>query len=118
MDIPNSISISKRVRDQFQTIKNKTGLPNNVLSRIALMLAMESGAVAKPGSRVDAGGQTLSRDLMFGEYAEIYDILIRQYLVERESQLPVGEAIGGLIEVGAHKMAHCRSIEEVCRLGS
>jgi DNA sulfur modification protein DndE len=118
MDIPNSISISKRVRDQFQTIKNKTGLPNNVLSRIALMLAMESGARVKPGSREDAAGQTLSRDLLFGEYAEIYDILIRQYLIERDSNLPVGEAIGGLIEVGAHKMAHCRSIEAVCRLGS
>ena len=68
MDIPNSISISKRVRDQFQTIKNKTGLPNNVLSRIALTLAMESGAGVKQGSREDASGQTLPGTSLFGDY--------------------------------------------------
>ena len=116
MDIPGSISISKRVRDQFQTIKNKTGLTNNVLSRIALMLAIESGASVKMGGREDAGGQTLSRDLMFGEFADLYDVVIRQYLHEKRVELPVGEAIGGLIEIGAHKMAHCRSLEDVCAL--
>ena len=116
MDIPNSISISKRVRDQFQTIKNKTGLPNNVLSRIALMLAMESGAGVKQGSREDASGQTLSRDLLFGDYVELYDIVIRQYMFEKNITLPVGEALGALIETGAHKMAHCRSLEQVCDL--
>ena len=117
MDIPGSISISKRVRDQFQTIKNKTGLTNNVLSRIALMLAIESGASVRVGSREDAGGQTLSRDLMFGEMADLYDVVIRQYLHEKDIEVSVGEAIGALIEVGAHKMAHCRSLEEVCALG-
>lgn len=118
MDIPSTISISKRVRDQFQTIKNKTGVTNNVLSRIAIALALESNAQIREATREDAGGQTLPRDLMFGEHVTVYDVLIRQFMHEKSIELPMGQVIGTLIEVGAHKMGHCRSMEDLCALSA
>ena len=116
MDIPTTIAISKRVRDQFQTIKNRTGVPNNVLSRIALTLAIESGETLQAMAREDAGGQTLPRDLMFGDLIDVYDVLIRQYMHDKSIEAPMGLVIGGLIEIGAHKMGHCRSLEDICAL--
>ena len=118
MDIPSSIAISKRVRDQFQTIKNKTGVTINVLSRIAIALAMESGASVREITRSDAGGQTLSRDLMFGEHVAVYDALIRQFMHDNSVDLPVGQVIAAFIEIGAHKMGHCRSMEDLCALSA
>ena len=84
MDVPANISISKKVRDSFQTIKNRTGVPNNVLSRMAIMLAINSGASIDTVVKEDSGGQTLSRDLLFGEFLETYAAIIRQYIEQQE----------------------------------
>lgn len=116
MNIPGSISLSKKVRSTFQTIKNKTGIPNNVLSRIAIMLAIRSGEPMAGVTREDAGGQTLPRDLLFGDNVQNYEILIRQHIFNQQSGLSFGKAIAALIEIGAHKMAHCRSLEDIAEL--
>lgn len=116
MDIPGTISLSKKVRDTFQTIKNKTGVPNNVLSRIAIMLAIRSGEPMAGVTREDAGGQTLPRDLLFGDHVQSYEILIRQHITDQGSDMPFGKAIAALIEIGTHKMAHCRSLEDIVEL--
>jgi len=117
MEIPTSVSISKKVRDSFQTIKNRTGVTNNVLSRIAIVLAIHSDNDLNKVVKDDAGGQTLSRDLMFGELLETFDVLVRQYMHDKQVQMPVGQAISSLIEIGAHKMSHCRSLNDLCDLG-
>jgi DNA sulfur modification protein DndE len=117
MEIPTAISISKKVRDSFQTIKNRTGVPNNVLSRIAIMLAINSGIGLDSVVKDDAGGQTLSRDLLFGDLLETFDVLVREYIHQQSVQMPVGQVVSSLIEVGAHKMAHCRSLNDLCALG-
>lgn len=117
MEIPTSISISKKVRDSFQTIKNRTGVTNNVLSRIAITLAMDSGVGLDAVVKDDAGGQTLSRDLMFGDLLEGFDVLLRQYMHDNEVEMQVGPAISSLVEIGAHKMSHCRSLNDLCDLG-
>ncbi|RLQ20257.1 DUF1832 domain-containing protein [Seongchinamella sediminis] len=116
MDIPDSISISKKVRDTFQTIKNRTGVPNNVLSRIAIMLAINSQASVQSVAKDDSAGQTLDRELMFGELLDFFDIALRQYRYETQTDLSMGELIASLIEIGAHKMGHCRSLTDLARL--
>jgi DNA sulfur modification protein DndE len=118
MEIPATISISKKVRDTFQTIKNRTGVPNNVLSRIALMLALESEASIKDVAKEDSGGQTLSRDLLFGDLLETFEIVIRQYRSTNSVELSCGQTISSLIEIGTHKMAHCRSLGDLTALQS
>ena len=96
---------------------NSLSVPNNVLSRIAISLALESGESVATVVKDDAGGQTLSRDLLFGELLETFDVLIRQYIYEKSVKMSTAQAISALIEIGAHKMSYCRSIGDLCALG-
>lgn len=116
-ELPASVTLSKRVTDQFRVIKTKTGVTNNVLARIAISLAIESGESIKNAHREDAAGQTLDKDLLFGDLRLEYEVAIREYLKEDDSALSPANAIASLVEIGAHKMAHVRSLEEFVELG-
>ena len=98
---------------KFQTIKNKTGATPNILARIALMKAIESGSDFKNSKMEDTDGQDLNRDVLFGEYASSYDILLRQYIDENDANEKAADIVSALIEIGAHKMGHIRSIQEL-----
>ena len=116
MDIPTSVSFTKKARDTFQTIKNRTDVPFNIQSRIAIMLAINSGDSLDTAGRGDTKGKPLSRDLVFGEFLEDFDVILRQYKHGSGSDISMGELITALIDIGAHKMAHCRSLEQLAAL--
>ena len=41
--LPNRIKLSKKATDKLRYLKSKTGLTPNILSRIAIMLAIKEG---------------------------------------------------------------------------
>ncbi len=55
--------------------------------------------------------------LVFGEYADVYDVMIHQYLHDNKINLPIQQAISALLEVGVHKMGHVKQVEDLCNLG-
>ena len=117
MSLPLSITISKKTTDSFRYIKSRTGINNNALARMALSLAIESGdnVLAKP--KPDADGQTFPRDLLFGENAEVYDVIIDEYIREIEfqnepSDFPKANLISALIESGAQRLSHIRHLKD------
>jgi len=116
MYFPNRLSISKNAATKFQTIKNHTGLTPNILARIAIMLAINSKAVISPTCLEDGSGKELSKDVLFGDHIDTYEILIRQYLHDMKCDFSVGHAISALVEVGVHKMGHVRSLDELASL--
>ncbi len=116
MDIPTTISFSKKARDTFQTIKNRTEVPFSIQSRIAIMLAINSGDSLDGAANADSKVKPLPRDLVFGELLQDFDILLRQYKYELNVELSTGKLITALIDIGAHKMAHCRSLEQLADL--
>jgi len=113
MIIPNRIRLSKTVTSKFQTIKNRTGVTPNILSRIALMKALESEATIDNAGVGDSDGQEISRDVMFGEYVHAYNLLLSQYIGESSSNQTPAEIISALIEIGAHKMGHTKSLSDL-----
>ena len=115
-ELPLSVTLSKRVTDRFRMIKSKTGVPNNVLSRIAISLAIESGDNVANANKEDSAGQTLDRDLLFGDLALVYEVAIREYMLDNDADLSPANAIACLIEIGAHKMAHIKSLEQFAEL--
>lgn len=115
MYLPQSVTLSETVTNKFRTIKSHTGIPNNVLARIAISLALESGEDPNKAARGDGKGQTLDRDLLFGDLTEIYEALFRQFIEDQEN---LGGAISTLIEIGAHKMGHVRSLRDITQLQS
>lgn len=116
MYLPASVTLSKRVTDHFRTVKKHTGVNNNVLARIAMSLALESGEDISRVPKPDGSGQTLDRDLLFGDLVEAYEVFIREYLAEMELDVTPGHAITSLVEIGAHKMGHVRSLEQLTKL--
>jgi len=113
MIIPNRIRLSKTVTSKFQTIKNRTGVTPNILSRIALMKALESEATIDNAGVGDADGQEISRDVMFGEYVHVYNLLLSQFISESKSGQHPTEIISALIEIGAHKMGHTKRLSDL-----
>jgi len=115
--IPNRIKLSKKATDKLRFLKSKTGLTPNILSRIALMLAIrEGGNLSNAGVGSMEGGQELNDTTLFGEHIHLYDILINQYIHDKKIDLTVGETIVAMIEIGIFKMGHIRQVEELVNL--
>jgi len=115
--IPNRIKLSKKATDKLRYLKTKTGLTPNILSRIAIMLAIKEGSnLSNAGVSSMDGGQELNDTTLFGEHIAVYDVLINQYIHDNNLSLSVGEAIVSMVEIGIHKMGHIRNIEHLYAL--
>ena len=115
--IPNRIKLSKKATDKLRFLKTKTGLTPNILSRIAIMLAIrEGGDLSNAGVGNMDGGQELNDTTLFGEHIYLYDILINQYIHDKQLDLSVAETIVAMVEVGVFKMGHIRQLEQLCNL--
>lgn len=114
--LPRSVTLSKKATDKLRMMKGSTGVTPNILARIAIMLAAEDGSNLKSASVGDANGQVLSKDVLFGDYAEAYEVLITQYVKESSIDRPIHEVIVALIESGVHKMGHIKSLSDLLAL--
>jgi len=115
--IPNRIKLSKKATDKLRFLKTKTGLTPNILSRIAIMLAIREGSnLSNAGVGDMNGGQELNDTTLFGEHLAIYDVLINQYIYDKQLTLNITETIVAMVEIGVHKMGHIRKVEELCNL--
>lgn len=115
--LPNRIKLSKNATDKLRYLKTKTGLTPNILSRVAIMLAIRDGTDLSNSTVSDMeGGQELNDTTLFGEHIYLYDILINQYIHDKQLKLTVGETIVAMVEIGVYKMGHIKQIEELCCL--
>ena len=115
--LPNRIKLTKNATDKLRYLKSKTGLTPNILSRIAIMLAIREGTDLSNSTVGDMeGGQELNDTTLFGEYIYVYDILINQYIHDKKLKLTVSETIVAMIEIGVYKMGHVKQIEQLCDL--
>jgi len=115
--IPNRIKLSKKATGKLRFLKTKTGLTPNILSRIAIMLAIREGSnLSNAGIGDMDGGQELNDTTLFGEHIAIYDVLINQYIYDKQLTLSITETIVAMVEIGVHKMGHIRKVEELCDL--
>ncbi|NOR72000.1 MAG: hypothetical protein GQ532_20340 [Methylomarinum sp.] len=62
------------------------------------------------------GSQELNDTTLFGEHIYLYDILINQYIHDKQLDLSVAETIVAMVEVGVFKMGHIRQLEQLCNL--
>ncbi len=117
MKLPARVSLSQTSTDKLRFIKSKTGLTPNILARIAMMLAIRDTFKIDTSINPDTSGQTLNRDVLFGEHADAYQALLTQYSFERELQeYPEASLIGALIDHGVFKMGHVRDITDIISL--
>ena len=111
--LPSRVSLSKNATGKLRFMKQTTGLTPNILSRIAMMKAIETGDSLGNAGVHDNEGQVLSRDVLFGDHAEVYDAILTQYIHEKDINIPLHDAIAALIEIGVHKMGHVKKIQDL-----
>ena len=111
--LPNRVALSNNATGKLRYMKQNTGLTPNILSRIAIMKAIEAGGSIKNAGVGDTDGQVLSRDILFGDHAAVYDALIMQYVYENRIESTMQEVICALIEIGVHKMGHVKKIQDL-----
>tara|TARA_B100001123_G_scaffold425914_1_gene539399 strand:- start:162 stop:515 length:354 start_codon:yes stop_codon:yes gene_type:complete len=116
MFLPNRIRLSRRSTNRLQHIKNKTGVTPNITSRIAMLLAIRSNDDINNAGVDSADGQELNKDILFGENIEVYEVLIKQYMNNNKIDMSVAKVIASLVELGAHKMGHIKTLEQLCEL--
>ena len=114
--IPARIYLSRTVTDKLRNLKRRTQVNNNVLCRIAIMIALKEEFTRSNVKVEDASGQEFSRDVLFGKYLDIYEILIRQYMVDNDVELTFAETIATLVEIGIQKIYYAESLEQLCEL--
>ena len=111
--LPNRVHLSKKSTDKLRSMKGKTGLTPNILSRIAMMLAIrEDGDLTNAGV-ADYDGQELNQSVLFGEHIDAYDVLINQFVYEKEIDMKLEKVIPALVEIGIFKMGHINNISQV-----
>ena len=115
--LPNRVKLSKKATSKLRYLKSQTGLTPNIVSRIALMLAIkEGGDLSNAGVGELDGGQELNTSTLFGEYIYFYDVLINQYIHDKDIDLSISETIVAMIEIGVHKLGHIKQLEQLCDL--
>ena len=113
MFLPNRIRLSRRSTNRLQNIKNKTGVTPNITGRIAMLLAISGNDDINNAGVDGADGQELNKDILFGENIEVYEALLKQYIDDNKIDLPVAKVITSLVELGAHKMGHVKTLEQL-----
>ena len=114
--LPNRVRLSTNATNKMQYFKSKTGITPNILSRIAIVLALKNDGDLKNAGVADSDGQVLDKSVLFGEHTEVYDVLINQYIHDNKIDLDIQKTITSLIEIGAHKMGHVKNLLDVCML--
>jgi len=114
--LPNRIKLSTKATQKMQYIKSHTGITPNILSRIAIMLAIKEGNNLKNAGIGDLEGQVLEKSILFGDHVDIYEVLINQHIHDHHIELGPQIAIASLIEVGVHKMGQVKSLVDICKL--
>lgn len=116
--LPNRVTLSKVATDKFRNLKGLTGLTPNILARIAIMLAIKDRSGISNAAVADTNGQVLNRDVLFGEHAAVYEMLINQYMHDMNIDVPLPDVIAALVEIGAHKIGHVKNLVDIAKLAS
>ncbi len=114
--LPNRVRLSTTASQKMQYLKNQTGITPNILSRIAIMLAIKGGSNLTNAGVSDYDGQVLDKSVLFGDHTDVYDVLINQFIHDNNIEMDAQKTIASLVEIGVHKMGHVKNLSQLCRL--
>lgn len=109
--LPKRLRISKTATDNLKVLKSRTGLTPNILCRMALLLSLEDGAVG--GNRViEELGNEFNAPTLFGEFAFLFEALIRQVHGQLETK-DCTSVIISHIDDGIERLRKSRSLGDL-----
>jgi len=111
---PNRFRVTKRAGDTLKLLKARTGVPPNIICRLALMLSLEQG---KPTARKPANldGNEFNTPTLFGEHVQVYDSLLRQVHGEIDSK-QYTMTVAWHIDRGLEQLKKCKTLLDLSEL--
>jgi DNA sulfur modification protein DndE len=108
---PSRFRISQRATESLKALKGRTGVTPNILCRIAFVLSLRDGS--RGGDQdFELNGSEFNTPTLFGEYALVYECLMRQVHGSLETK-DMQRVVAGHIEAGLEHLKRVRSLGEL-----
>ncbi|MBT4763440.1 DndE family protein [bacterium] len=111
--LPNEITLSTKATHKFSYVKQKVGITPNIMARVAIFKALESDIAPELLETPESLGQKIPKDIAFGEYGDIFNFAIKQYIDTHSYSGDVKILISNLIETGAYKIGNIKKPQDL-----
>ena len=111
--LPNEITLSTKVTHKFSYIKQKVGITPNIMSRVAILKALEADVAPDFLETPESLSQKIPKDIAFGEYGDIFNFAIKQYIDTHSYSGDTKILISNLIETGAYKIGNIKKPQDL-----
>lgn len=111
--LPNEIILSTKATNKFSQIKQRIGITPNIMARIAILKALESGSAPDHLEKPESLSQKIPKDIAFGDYADIFNFAIKHYIDEHSYSGDIKILISNLIETGSYKIGNIKKPQDL-----
>ena len=111
--LPNEIVLSTKVTNKFSYIKQKVGITPNIMARIAILKALELDLIPSNLETPESLHQKIPRDIAFGDYSDIFNFGIKEYIDNHSYSGDIKELITNLIETGSYKIGNVKKFQDL-----
>ena len=114
--LPNEITLSAKTTHKFSYVKSKVGVTPNIMARVAILKALESNIAPDLLETPESLSQKIPKDIAFGEYADIFNFAIKQYIDVHSYSGDIKTLVSNLIETGAYKIGNIKKPQDLVGL--
>lgn len=111
--LPPEITLSRATTNKFSLIKQRTGITPNLIGRVALMKALESGIKIVDLKTFNQPGQRIPKDIFFGDDSDVYELAIELFVHESGFEGDIKDLLNMLVEHGAHSVSAIKNISDL-----
>ena len=111
--LPNEIVLSVKTTHKFSYIKQKVGITPNIMARIAILKALELDLKPSNLETPESLNQKIPRDIAFGDYSDIFNFGIKEYIDNHSYTGDIKELITNLIETGSYKIGNVKKYQDL-----
>ena len=111
--LPNEIVLSSKVSHRFSLIKQKTGITPNIMARVAILKALELNYKPTNLDTAESVSQKIPRDIAFGDYQDVFNFGLKEYIDNHSYSGDVKELITKLIETGSYKFGNIKKFQDL-----
>lgn len=114
--LPNEVILSTKATNKFSYVKSKVGVTPNIMVRVAILKALESDIDPEFLETPESFSQKIPKDIAFGEYTDIFNFAIKQYIDTYSYSGDIKILISNLIETGAYKIGNIKKPQDLSSL--
>ena len=111
--LSNEIILSTKATNKFSYIKSKVGVTPNIMARVAILKALESNIAPEMLETPEFISQKIPKDVAFGEYADIFNFAVKQYIDTHAYTGDIKTLISNLIETGSYKIGNIKKPQDL-----